>query len=111
RRMMQVDIKGIDEYIARLKSDPDECRQLGKEFLIGVTKFFRDNEAYDVLNDAVLSKLVAEKDTYETIKVWVCACSTGEEAYSLAITLNELVEESDKEIDIKIFATDIEQAS
>ncbi|MHA4844494.1 chemotaxis protein CheB [Flavitalea antarctica] len=111
RRMIQVDIKNIDEYLERLRTDPEECRQLGKEFLIGVTKFFRDNDAYDVLGKEVLSKVIADKPAGETLKIWICACSTGEEAYSIAILIDNILTEQNKQLEVKIFATDIDQAS
>ncbi|RYG01236.1 MAG: chemotaxis protein, partial [Chitinophagaceae bacterium] len=111
RRMVQVEAHTIDEYLDLLRNDPEECRQLGKEFLIGVTKFFRDNEAFDILEKEVLTKLINEKSESDTIKIWVCACSTGEEAYSLAISVDNLLSELGKNIEVKIFATDIDQAS
>jgi two-component system CheB/CheR fusion protein len=111
RRMVQLGYRKLDEYVQLLRRDPDECKQLGNDFLIGVTRFFRDHEAFDELNKHVIVPLVQSKENQETIKVWVCACSTGEEAYSIAILLNDAVTQSGKEIDIKIFATDVEEAS
>ncbi|MET0242895.1 MAG: CheR family methyltransferase [Flavitalea sp.] len=111
RRMVQKEALTIDEYLDLLRNDPEECRQLGKEFLIGVTKFFRDNEAFDILEKEVLTKLINEKTNGDTIKIWVCACSTGEEAYSLAISVDNLLSELEKDIEVKIFATDMDQAS
>ncbi len=111
RRMAQSGYKNIDDYIQHIRVDVDECKQLGNDFLIGVTRFFRDREAFEELDRLVITPLVESKENQGIIKVWVCACSTGEEAYSIAILLNEAVAKSGKEIDIKIFATDIEEAS
>ncbi|RYG04479.1 MAG: chemotaxis protein, partial [Chitinophagaceae bacterium] len=111
RRMIQLDIKAIDDYVDRLRADPEECRQLGKEFLIGVTKFFRDTEAFEILRREVISGLITDKPAGETLKVWICACSTGEEAYSIAMLIDNLLVEKGRNLDVKIFATDIDQAS
>lgn len=110
RRMMQLGYQDIGEYIALLKSDNEECRVLGNDFLIGVTRFFRDPEAFSLLEEKVLEELARSKSDHETIKIWVCACSTGEEAYSIAILANEVIAKAEKNIDIKIFATDIDEA-
>jgi two-component system CheB/CheR fusion protein len=111
RRMVQLGYKKLEDYVEQLRRDPEECKQLGNDFLIGVTRFFRDQEAFEELNMHVIAPLVASKENNESIKVWVCACSTGEEAYSIAMLLNDAISRSGKEIDIKIFATDIDEAS
>ncbi|TPN87360.1 PAS domain S-box protein [Aquimarina algicola] len=95
-------------YINYLKEDPDEKFLLAKEFLIGVTKFFRDQKAFDELREKVIPQIVdAKHKSGESIKVWVVACSTGEEPYSLAILIEEYLSKTQKEVDYKIFATDI----
>lgn len=109
RRMMQLGYQDITSYIDFLNNNPEECKHLGNDFLIGVTRFFRDQEAFKLLEEKVLRELVSAKSDLDTIKVWVCACSTGEEAYSIAILLNETIESAGKNIDIKIFATDIDE--
>ena len=111
RRMLQLGFKTPDEYLALLRTNGEECKQLGNDFLIGVTRFFRDKEAFKELDEKVIAPLVAQKSDHDTIKVWVCACSTGEEAYSIAILLNEQLEKAGKFIDVKIFATDIDEVS
>ena len=111
RRMLQLNYKKLDDYIELLRKDADECKQLGNDFLIGVTRFFRDKEAFDELKEKVIKPLVEAKSDQESIKVWICACSTGEEAYSLAILFNEAIVEAGKQIDLKIFATDIDEVS
>jgi two-component system, chemotaxis family, CheB/CheR fusion protein len=111
RRMVQLGLKKSEEYLTLLRSNKDECKQLGNDFLIGVTRFFRDNEAFKELGEKVIAPLVAQKNEHDTIKVWVCACSTGEEAYSIGILLNEQLEKSGKNVEVKIFATDIDEVS
>lgn len=111
RRMSHLQIRKLDNYIELLRKDTEECRQLGKDFLIGVTRFFRDTEAFDLLTEKVLIPLVAEKETNELIKIWVCACSTGEEAYSIAIALDKVIAQTAKNVEVKIFATDIDEVS
>lgn len=97
-----VDIKS---YIQLLSESDQEKEVLFKEMLIGVTRFFRDEEAYDSLKKSVFPKLDTKK---ETIRIWSAGCSTGEEVYSLAILLNEYLEKNKSKAEIKIFATDID---
>lgn len=111
RRMMRGGFSDIRSYVRRLEEDPEECRQLGRDFLIGVTKFFRDQGAFEYLQRNVIEEIVEEKNFGDTLKVWVAACSTGEEAYSIAIIINEVLEKQNKPLDVKIFATDIEASN
>ncbi|HZH37717.1 MAG TPA: CheR family methyltransferase, partial [Flavisolibacter sp.] len=108
RRMTQLGYRKFTDYLNLLRDSSEECKLLGKEFLIGVTKFFRDKAAFEILRDEVLFDIVQNKKDGEIIKIWVAACSTGEEAYTMAILLNELLQAVDKDIEIKIFATDID---
>lgn len=97
----------LEEYLDFLKDSEKEKETLQRELLIGVTRFFRDAEAFDALRTKVLPSFVGKK----TIRVWSAGCSTGEEAYSLAIMLNEFQEAHSLTADIKIFATDIDRSS
>lgn len=108
KRMAQFNIKSLEEYLQLLRSSEEESKALAKDFLIGVTRFFRDKIAFDILKEQVISKLVDEKEEGAILKVWVTACSTGEEAYSLAILLDQCLQERNKWLDVKIFATDID---
>ncbi len=108
RRMTQLGYKKFAEYIDFLRNSSDECRTLGKEFLIGVTKFFRDKVAFDIIRDAVLPEILRSKQGSDVLKVWVTACSTGEEAYSMAMLIDDYLQKSGKDIEVKIFATDID---
>ena len=108
RRMGLMGYEKFKEYLQLLRSSPEECQFLGKEFLIGVTKFFRDDAAFDILREKVLIPMINEKKSGEVLKVWVTACSTGEEAYSIAIMIDQLLQKYDINLDVKIFATDID---
>ncbi|HEV7331418.1 MAG TPA: chemotaxis protein CheB [Flavisolibacter sp.] len=108
RRMMQLNYRKFSEYLEYLRQSSEECKLLGKEFLIGVTKFFRDKAAFDLLRDEVMLDLIHSKRDGEIIKIWVAACSTGEEAYTIAILLDDLLTTLDRKLEVKVFATDID---
>jgi len=109
RRVSICKCKNLKEYYNFLTSENDEVEILYREFLIGVTKFFRDEEVWEALRAHVFPKMIHEKEDGGILKVWDVACSTGEEAYSFAMCLHEEVEKQGKNIEIKIFATDISQ--
>jgi len=99
----------IADYIDYLYQTNDEKFILVEEFLIGVTKFFRDPEAYNILENQVVPDIVDSKiEKEQNIKIWIVACSTGEEAYSLAILFEEYIEKKKLDLQYKIFATDID---
>ncbi|HYE55591.1 MAG TPA: chemotaxis protein CheB, partial [Chitinophagaceae bacterium] len=89
RRMTHKGIKKLDQYVNYLQNDPEECKNLCKDFLIGVTKFFRDPGAFEILYNEVLPDILSRKASGDLLKVWIAACSTGEEAYSMAIMLDK----------------------
>lgn len=97
----------IEAYYEYLLNNPEEVPILYEEILIGVTKFFRDEEAWSVLEREVISQIVASKKERDVIKIWDVGCSTGEETYSLAMLFYEEIERQKKNMDLKIFATDI----
>jgi len=99
----------LDDYMRELENNPEESLELFKSMFIGVTSFFRDPGAFDVLRDRVLPKIFTDRSDDETIRIWVAGCSTGEEAYSIAMLLDEYMEEKDIRSGVKIFATDIDQ--
>jgi two-component system CheB/CheR fusion protein len=110
KRMAERGMKSLAEYYNYLSGNNEEIKSLCREFLINVTRFFRDEEAFEVIANTVIPSLFAAKDTGDTIKVWVVASSTGEEAYSLAILFEEYLEAQRRhDTSIKIFATDIDQ--
>ena len=107
RRVNVCKCDSLPQYYDLLKSNPEEIPILSREFLIGVTKFFRDLPVWDLMESTVLKDLIASKKNGEKLKVWDVACSTGEEAYSLAMYINEELERQNKKLQVKIFATDI----
>lgn len=109
KRMEQVQVQHLADYLAFLQAHPAEIQQLCHEFLIGVTRFFRDPEAFALLQETVIPRLIGDKGSDVLIKVWVPACSTGEEAYSLAILFREVFARLGQEPLLKIFATDVDQ--
>ncbi|HVW95584.1 MAG TPA: chemotaxis protein CheB [Mucilaginibacter sp.] len=111
RRMNETGARDLSSYVALLRESGDEVKTLGKDFLIGVTKFFRDKAAFDFLAEKVIPDIVESKEDNEILKVWVCACSTGEEAYSIAILINEYLDRKGRKLEVKIFATDIDDTS
>ena len=101
----------IDEYIKFLISNSKEINILFNELLIGVTRFFRDEPAFNALKSMVISKMIESAAAKREIRIWVAACSTGEEAYSLAILLKEGMAEGNINREVKIFATDLDTNS
>ncbi len=98
----------IKEYIKRLEESEQEQKSLRQDLLIGATCFFRDREAWDFLKEKVLTNQIAALQSEQQLRIWVCACATGEEAYSMAIVVDELLQTTDKNIHVKIFATDLD---
>ncbi|WJG09170.1 CheR family methyltransferase [Aliiglaciecola sp. LCG003] len=111
RRMHVTDSATISEYTHYLSNHPNEANALSNELLIGVTAFFRDKDAFSVLEERVIPDLVSNKKNGDSIRIWVPACSSGEEVYSLAILICEEIEKQQKELAIHIFASDIDKAS
>jgi two-component system CheB/CheR fusion protein len=108
RRMSVNHIDELSDYVVYLQSYPTEANALFRELLIGVTRFFRDGEAFDALRDHVLPEVLKNHES-EPIRFWVAGCSTGEEAYSLAILTQEYLKKNNLRINVKIFATDVDR--
>ncbi|MEI7429797.1 MAG: CheR family methyltransferase [Betaproteobacteria bacterium] len=108
RRMLQHGIDEMAVYTRFLKAHPAEIEILFKELLINVTSFFRNPEAFATLKTVILPLLLADKPDNHEFRVWVVACSSGEEAYSIAILLREYLDETGKKITVKIYATDLD---
>ncbi|NNU74800.1 chemotaxis protein CheB [Clostridium estertheticum] len=100
----------IATYVGFLKKNPQELEVLFKEFLIGVTNFFREQVEWELLKDKVIPALLAQRSPTDTVRVWISGCSTGEEAYSLAIVFKEVINKLKpfKDFSIQIFATDLD---
>lgn len=108
RRLQVNQIGSIPEYLKYLRQNSDEVHALFKDFLISVTNFFRDPEAFSALEKGVIPKVFEGKSAKDQIRVWVAGCATGEEAYSLAILLSEHAALWSAPPSIQIFATDID---
>ena len=111
RRIVVTHNRNLQEYVKYLSNNPDEARLLAKEVLIGVTSFFRDIDYFDVLKTRVITELLQSAAPSDQIRVWVAGCSTGEEAYSIAILFAEVMDELGVRRDVKIFATDLDADS
>ena len=111
RRMGIAQLQSVGDYLAYLQQTPVEVTALYKDLLIGVTKFFRDTEAFDYLQRSVIPALFDRKQHDPVIRLWVAGCATGEEAYSLAILLREEMAKRDVVYDVKLFATDIDRGA
>ena len=109
RRMNIHQIEEMPQYLRYLQENSHEIDLLFKEFLINVTHFFRDPEAFESLKKEALKDIIKEKPDLDTIRVWVPGCSSGEEAYSIAIIIKELLEETNKHLEVQIFATDLDE--
>lgn len=108
RRMAVHQIEGIDGYVKYLQQTPAEVEALFRDMLIGVTHFFRDPEVFQVLEEKVIPALFAGKSPGAVIRVCTAGCSTGEEAYSLAMLLVEHMEAIKASFTVQLFATDID---
>ena len=108
RRMAVSQITSIDNYVKYLQQTPAEIEALFRDLLIGVTKFFRDTEAFKELEEHIIPALFKDKPVGSVIRIWSTGCSTGEEAYSIAILLQEYIELTKKNFNVQLFATDID---
>lgn len=109
RRMALRHCNSLGKYLDLMRKEPDELDTLRRETLIGVTSFFRDPDSFEALK-AAMKDVVRGKRTGEALRIWVAGCSTGEEAYSIAMLADECINESQKVLELKIFATDLEQS-
>ncbi|MBN1166829.1 MAG: hypothetical protein JXA44_06820, partial [Methanospirillaceae archaeon] len=108
RRMAVHQIESMEDYVRFIQQTPDEVDALFRDMLIGVTSFFRDSEAFGALEEQVIPRLFTGKGADTPIRIWVPGCSTGEEAYSLAILLAEHQETLKQSWKVQVFATDID---
>ena len=109
RRMGILQIDNLSQYLEFLRDHPEEATALCKDLLISVTAFFRDADAYQVLEQEVIPALIAKHKSDLPIRVWVAACASGEEAYSIAMLLIEAIDNAKSSIRIQIFASDIDR--
>lgn len=108
RRMAHHNIEEMAVYARFLKQNPAEVHTLFKELLINVTSFFRDPEAFAALKQEFLAQLLPGKPDDYLFRIWVAGCASGEEAYSIAIVLREIMDESHRDFRVQIYATDLD---
>ena len=111
RRMALQQIESLDDYVKFSQRTATEVEALFRDLLIGVTNFFRDPQAFQVLEEEAIPKLFAGRPANEVIRIWSAGCSTGEEAYSLAILLVERMEVLKQTRPVQVFANDIDSAA
>ncbi len=101
-------VENINDYVRIIENSPEEVEALFQDLLIGVTRFFRDEEAFKALEEVTIPQLIKSKKSGESIRIWVPGCSTGEEAYTLAILFREAFDHFKSNFQVQIFATDID---
>jgi two-component system CheB/CheR fusion protein len=111
RRMSIHNFEETEKYLAFLENNPEELGLLANDFLIGVTSFFRDEEAWAALEKEIIPEIVRVNEPGNPLKIWVTGCATGEEAYSIAILVREYLIKTKLSIEVKIFATDINKVT
>ncbi len=111
RRYLISGCRDIENFIHLLETSAEERAILRHDLLISVTQFFRDRDSWDFIETDIIPKLIQQSAPHEEIRCWVTACATGEEAYSLAILLDEAVAKYNQPVRFKIFATDIDKVA
>ena len=111
RRLALCNIDTLAEYTERLDNDSGELMALQRDLLISVTSFFRDRESFDCLKTVVFPRILEGRSANQTIRIWVAGCATGEEAFSIAISLQEYLNETGVAFPVQIFASDISLAA
>ena len=111
RRIGIAQLANPEDYLEFLEQSPQEIAMLGRDLLINVTRFFRDGEVFDVLRGEILPAILKSAAARKALRIWVPGCATGEEAYSIAILVQELVTARGEKWDVKIFATDVDKVS
>lgn len=107
RRLAELGKNDLSDYLEFIKNNPDEAQWLSEDLLIGVTSFFRDPMVWEHLEEQTIPKLIQKAKNGDTLRMWCIGCSTGQEAYSLAMTTKYLIKKSDKVLGLKIFASDL----
>ncbi len=110
RRMALAGIKGNDmaRYLQTLHADPKELELLAKDLLINVTRFFRDPKVFELLASKIIPDLVAAQSADQPLRIWIAGCSTGEEAYSLAMLFHEAIAATKSNVKLQVFASDVD---
>ncbi|MDO6425900.1 chemotaxis protein CheB [Thalassotalea sp. 1_MG-2023] len=108
RRMGINMVESVTDYYSYLLKNPKELQTLAKDMLIGVTRFFRDDEAFDCIVNNVIPDIINQSSSEDILRIWSACCSTGEEAYSLAILVDEYLKQHNIERVVRVFATDVD---
>ena len=111
KRLYENHLETYEQYMEYLDKHPEEYAKLFDTLLINVTEFFRDPEAWEVLKNDVLPKMIARKNKGEQIRIWSAGCASGEEAYSIAMLLSDQLGDALGEYDVRIYGTDIDEAA
>lgn len=109
RRINVYQLDTISAYLEYIHKNPKEINILFKELLINVTSFFRDPNAFESFKDKLKSEVLDKKSDGERVRIWIPGCSTGEEVYSIAMIIQEYIDNTGKSLDIQIFGTDIDE--
>lgn len=111
RRLQMIGVSDLTQYLALLQITPEETKRLFRDCLVSVTSFFRDPEAYTMLERDCIPQLFPNKGRSDFVRVWIAGCATGEEAYSITIQLLEQAAQLAETPRLQIFATDIDEES
>ncbi|MEQ9440898.1 MAG: chemotaxis protein CheB, partial [Cyclobacteriaceae bacterium] len=111
KRMHITHVDTLKNYHEILTDNAAEIKQLSNEFLIGVSSFFRDKYPWDVFRDKVLPEIIAQKESGDTIRIWVAGCATGEEAYTIGMLIDDYLAKHELNLSYKIFGSDVDQRS
>ncbi|MBB3992004.1 CheR family methyltransferase [Croceicoccus naphthovorans] len=108
RRMQVLGIDSHEEYLRRIRKDAEECQALFRDLLINVTRFFRDTDAFEKLREQVIEPMVRNADSGHGVRVWVPGCSSGEEAWTIAMLLADAMREQGRQVPVQVIASDID---
>lgn len=108
KRLQALKIESLAEYYDYIQKNPAELATLSQNMLVSVTSFFRDTEAFEAFTK-ILENIIFEKKTGDDLRIWSAGCATGEEPYSIAFLVNDILERTGKILSVKIFATDLDQ--
>jgi two-component system, chemotaxis family, CheB/CheR fusion protein len=111
RRMVLQKLDGMSQYLAFLRQTPAEVEALYQDILISVTSFFRDPASFDALKSQVFPRLLKDRSAHDPVRVWTLGCSTGQEAYSIAMAFKECAEATGSQVALQLFATDLNAGS
>src|SRR4051794_14266430 len=111
RRMTSQASGSIEDYIAFMEKTPQEAQALCGEILIGVTSFFRDRDAFEMIRNSVIPRLFNGRDPEDPIRIWHACCATGEEVYSMAMLIREYLSDHQLDLRVQFFATDIDESA